>query len=84
MGKELVVRSQSCPHPKGSGSQYSSVLGVLFYLCVQFCCGTPRFDAVTHMGKGLVLGINHAHFPTGRWPSAQQLSLFLWKCLKVL
>ena len=40
------------PPPKVAGSQRSSILGVTFYLCIQYTlyCRTAKFHMVTHGG----------------------------------
>jgi len=72
MGMGVFVGGQPRPSARGRAPSLPN-LGVLFYFCVHpLTRRSTKSDEVTHLGRGLVLGVSDGPVPKGRSPSAPQ------------
>jgi len=75
----LVLGGQPRPYPKGSGFKSSKILRFLStYACI-LCYRTIKFDVVTHVGRGVYLGVSHASHPSRA--EFQRSPIFGFSCI---
>jgi len=71
------------PNARG-GAKRNPIWGLLSIYAYTLCRRTTKFDAVTHMGRGLVFRREPRLYPKGRVPSASQfwgpLYLYVQPC----
>ena len=79
VGRRLVFRGQPRPHPNGSGSQRSPILGIPSIYAYTLCRSTIKFDVVTQVGRGVYLG--SATLPIPRVRSSRADHLWEFSCI---
>jgi len=71
-GDGHISWGQPRPQCKGRGLPASQFLGFTYIYAYTLCRRTTKFKVVTHVWRGLVLGVSYAPVPKGRSPSAPQ------------